>query len=511
MSSVRTDSQNFKPLNPNTLNPDTENSYMKVPCMENLYVEESYVENPYVENPYVQYMYSYPHKTAYRTLKGVSLREYAPLLKGSGHGLYLHIPFCGTKCGYCNLFSVTGQGNGAVDRYLEAVERQCGQYEKLLTPQNTEFSALTIGGGTPLYLTGEQLERMFGLLEAHFHFSRDREFVIETAPEQTTEEKLALLKQAGVTRVSMGIQSFSDKELLTLRRRHSAQRAREALKLLKSFEFSCVNLDFIYGIPGQTGESLLKSLQEAVYYDPDEIFLYPLYIKHGVRLEGEGIKPDRNGALRQYQLASRFLKEKGFRQDSMRRFVRNKGEREFSECGFGTSLALGCGGRSYLGGLHFCSPYGVSQKECLAHIKKYEGCRDYTEITHGILLSSEEIKRRFVIRHLLIRPGLPVKEYRMHFGSDAMEDFPVLKSWTEDGYVRKSRKEPEISCGDRQRSEGPDKNNGETYLTLTEKGLAFSDYLGPQLISPQIRGAMKEWEESHGRTYDAVPGEPEKL
>ena len=140
MSSVRTDSQNFKPLNPNTLNPDAENSDMKVPCMEN-----PYVENPYVENPYVQYMYSYPHKTAYRTLKGVSLREYAPLLKGAGHGLYLHIPFCGTKCGYCNLFSVTGQGNGAVDRYLEAVERQCGQYEKLLTPQNTEFSALTIG------------------------------------------------------------------------------------------------------------------------------------------------------------------------------------------------------------------------------------------------------------------------------------------------------------------------------------------------------------------------------
>lgn len=248
MSSAHTDSENFKSLNrntlnPNTLNPDAGNSHVEDFCVENPGMKDRCAENPNVDTPYVQYMYSYPHKTAYRPLKGVSLREYAPLLKGSGHGLYLHIPFCQTKCGYCNLFSVTGQESGAVDQYLEALERQCGQYEKLLTPQNTEFSALTIGGGTPLYLTREQLERAFGFLEAHFHFSGEREFVIETAPEQTTEEKLALLKQAGVTRISMGIQSFSDKELLTLKRRHSAQRAREALKLLKSFEFSCVNLE----------------------------------------------------------------------------------------------------------------------------------------------------------------------------------------------------------------------------------------------------------------------------
>ncbi len=481
MSSSNTDSEKLKFPNINTLNL----------YLENLNSMSSDSETLSVENPYVQYMYSYPHKTAYRPLKGISLGEYAPLLKGSGHGLYLHIPFCQTKCGYCNLFSVTGQGRESVDRYLEAVKRQCGQYEELLAPHNTEFSALTIGGGTPLYLTEAQLERMFDLLETHFHFSGEREFVIETAPAQTTEEKLALLKKAGVTRISMGIQSFSDKELLSLRRQHGAQRAREALRLLKSFDFPCVNLDFIYGIPGQSGESLLQSLQEAVSYEPDEIFLYPLYIKQGVGLKREGMIPDWKGALKQYQLASHFLKEKGFRQDSMRRFVRSCERRKFSECGFGTSLALGCGGRSYLGRLHFCSPYGVGQKECLAWIEEYERCGDHTEITHGILLSSEEIKRRFVIRHLLIRPGLPLEAYRRRFGSDVMEDFPLLQSWTDDGYVRKNR--------------------AEAYLTLTEKGLALSDYLGPQLISPQIRKAMKEWEESYGRTYDAVPGEPEKL
>lgn len=92
-------------------------------------------------NPYIQYMYSYPHKTAYRTLQGVSLREYASRLSGSGHGLYLHIPFCQTKCGYCNLFSVTGQGSEEIDDYLDAVERQAAQYQDILSPFGSEFSS----------------------------------------------------------------------------------------------------------------------------------------------------------------------------------------------------------------------------------------------------------------------------------------------------------------------------------------------------------------------------------
>lgn len=83
-------------------------------------------------NPYIQYMYSYPHKTAYRPLEGISLTEYAPYLAGGGHGLYLHIPFCQAKCGYCNLFSVTGQETEQVDAYLDAVERQSRQYREVL-------------------------------------------------------------------------------------------------------------------------------------------------------------------------------------------------------------------------------------------------------------------------------------------------------------------------------------------------------------------------------------------
>ncbi len=438
-------------------------------------------------NPYIQYMYSYPHKTAYGPLSGISMEDYMSFLAGEGHGLYMHIPFCQSKCGYCNLFSVTGQDAGRMDRYLDAVERQCRQYQELLEVNKTVFSELVIGGGTPLLLTEPQLYRIFEMLETHFAFKEDREVIIETAPNQTSLEKLEILQQAHVTRVSMGIQSFSDQELKTLRRQHSAERAREAMNLLKKYHFPCINMDFIYGIPGQTAETLLTSLKEALTFEPDEIFLYPLYIKHGVSLQeipGEGFSLHPEEAGFQYREACAYLRAEGYRQDSMRRFVKSRRERGYSECGFGTSLALGCGGRSYLGNLHFCSPYAITKADCLTQLDIFEHTEDYRIVTHGILLTEEEMRRRYVIRHLLIRPGLLCGQYQKHFGTRAEEDYPILEEWKTIGYL--------CQKGD--------------FLTLTERGMELSDYLGPKLISGEIRKKMREWDRSHGETGTFISG-----
>lgn len=459
-------------------------------------------------NPYIQYMYSYPHKTAYRPLTGIHLSEYADRFSGPGHSVYLHIPFCQTKCGYCNLFSVTGAGTDEMEMYLDAVERQLGQYRRILEPAGARFSDFTIGGGTPLLLTTAQLERVFSMIETYLDFEENRSIVIETAPNQTDKEKLRLLKDRGVTRVSMGIQSFCGRELETLGRGHSAEKALEALELLLSFEFACVNVDFIYGIPEQQTRSLLESLKKAVSFGPQEIFLYPLYIKHGAGLEkelGAGMVLEPENAYSQYREASSFLRSEGYRQDSMRRFVRRREKclgggasvgrqsgRIFSECGFGSSLALGCGGRSYVGDLHFCTPYAITRQDCLKELRVYENTRDFTAVTHGIILSSEEQRRRYVIRHLLIRPGLDTNRYRKHFGSDVLKDFPLLSEWIGKGYLGYERRETD-------------------WLSLTDEGLGLSDYLGPQLMSRQIREKMTEWEAAHGQTNHPLPGQLKKL
>lgn len=468
-------------------------------------------------NPYVQYMYSYPHKTAYRPLEGVDLRDYGDRFAGPGHGLYFHVPFCQSKCGYCNLFSVTGTGEEVMERYLDCVERQLGQYAPIMEEAGAVFSDFTVGGGTPLILSEKQLERAFHMVDQYLKLEQDRQIIVETAPNQTTKEKLRLLKEQNVTRVSMGIQSFREQELKTLRRGHSGDRARRGLELLRSFDFPCVNVDFIYGIPGQTVDSLLSSLKEAVNFRPEEIFLYPLYVKHGAAMErdlreGMVLEPER--AYEQYREASAYLMSEGFCQDSMRRFVRTRrgwedrssgagGEhsgrapmargksREFSDCGSSSSLALGCGGRSYAGNLHFCTPYAITRDSCMEELKAFMREDRCTRISHGIFLSTEEEKRRYVIRHILIRPGLPRDQYQERFGKDVLEDFPLLLQWEEQGYLEK--------C------------HGAQNLTLTPAGLGLSDWLGPQLISEEIRQKMEEWDHVHREDHGSLQGEPKKL
>ena len=160
----------------------------------------------------------------------------------------------------------------------------------------------------------------------------------------------------------------------------------------------------------------------------------------------------------------------------------------------GTSLALGCGGRSYVGKLHFCSPYAITGKECLKRLEEYEKTVDFTDVRHGILLSEEEIQRRYLIRHLLIYPGVDIQKYESCFGSGLMEDFPVLQDWMEQGWIR---------WNGSQEKKVQEKGGGK-FLALTQTGLGLSDFLGPRLISPGIQRAMEEWEEMYGRSHGTL-------
>ena len=438
-------------------------------------------------NKYIQYMYSYPHKTAYRALENVNLRDYFFNLEGEGHSLYLHLPFCESKCGYCNLFSVTGCNQIQIDDYIDAVLRQVKQYKELL-PHGSSFGDFVIGGGTPLLLESEQIASVFEAVGTYMPMGVDHKVIIETAPNQTSQEKTKLLKELGVTRVSMGIQSFDNEELCWLGRNHDSERAKEAAWLLSNMGFACVNFDFIYGLPGQTKETLIRSLGTALSYVPDEIFLYPLYIKHGVWLEREGRKEllDSDHAYALYRCGSEYLRENGYAQISMRRFVRKRSGNmfpKFNECGLKSALSLGCGGRSYLGRLHTCTPYRTTRNAALEEIERYQRTEDFSFVTNGILLSDDEMKRRYVIKHLLILPGISKQAYKKAFQADLLEDFPIIKDWMGQGWLE----EHDI---------GQD-YIGQDYISLTFEGLGLSDYIGPQLISEEIRKKMLEWEQEN--------------
>lgn len=137
---------------------------------------------------YEQYMYSYPHKTAYRSLHGINFIDYFPKREEEMLSLYFHIPFCESKCGYCNLFSVTGQKEDFISSYLDAIERQAIQYlENINKNFYPFFHSLTLGGGTPLLLSEEQLERLFSIAY-QFPLIKNLPVVVETSPSRQQKQ-----------------------------------------------------------------------------------------------------------------------------------------------------------------------------------------------------------------------------------------------------------------------------------------------------------------------------------
>ena len=164
-------------------------------------------------------------------------------------GLYIHIPFCKQKCNYCDFASFAGREN-LISAYLEALDKSAA-----VSPAR-KYTTLYVGGGTPSLLTAGQLEELCGLLARHFGpVSHFEESTMEANPESLTAEKLSVLKRAGFSRISMGLQSFSDTELKTLGRVHTVQTFLSAYQAARQAGFDNINVDLIAGVPGQSLQS----------------------------------------------------------------------------------------------------------------------------------------------------------------------------------------------------------------------------------------------------------------
>ncbi|MFK0526110.1 STM4012 family radical SAM protein [Paenibacillus illinoisensis] len=429
--------------------------------------------------PYRSYLYSYPHKTAYRELDPPL--PLGPLWERENtdtYFLYMHIPFCAARCGFCNLFTLPDRRDDTHERYVDALERQAKQWAPMTSRR--PYSRFAIGGGTPTLLNEVQLNRLFDIAEnvmgldpAHASIS------IETSPDTVTEAKLALLKERSVDRVSMGIQSFIEAEAAAIYRPQKPQEVERALEKLTRYEFPLLNLDLIYGLPGQTVESWLYSLERVLSYEPGEIFIYPLYTRENTIVKPEDIQrqgPDIRMEL--YTAASETLKSRGYVQYSMRRFAKESSSHASKEllpysCQEEGMVGLGCGARSYTSEVHYASKYGVSYKATQSIIADYVAAERYDVADYGIVLSREEQKRRFILKALLHREGLTLDGYLQRFGSEVMTDYAWLSELLTEGMAV------------------IEQENEHQVLRLTEEGLGYSDAIGDWLISAEIREQME--------------------
>ncbi len=232
--------------------------------------------------------------------------------------MYVHVPFCATRCGYCdfNTYTPAELGGSNPEGWLEALRGELGMAaERLGSPPAVR--TVFVGGGTPSLLGGDGLARVLDAVREHFVLAPGAEVTTEANPESTSPELFAALRVAGFTRVSLGMQSVAPHVLATLDRVHSPGRAPAAAREALAAGFEHVNIDLIYGTPGESDDDLKRSIDAAIDGGVDHISAYALTIEEGTAMgrrvrRGEMSPTDDDVLAHRYEIADGRLRAAGF-------------------------------------------------------------------------------------------------------------------------------------------------------------------------------------------------------
>ncbi|MER5407603.1 STM4012 family radical SAM protein [Streptomyces sp. NPDC002769] len=438
-----------------------------------------------VPRPYQSYLYAYPHKTAYRPLHPrPALEELWAGESRQALSLYLHIPFCEVRCGFCNLFTRVGAPDGLTGRYLDALSRQAVAVREALGDEpSPRFANAAFGGGTPTFLEAAELERLCDIAERDMGADlRSIPLSVEASPATASADRLAVLVRRGATRLSLGVQSFVEEEARAAVRPQRRADVEAALTRIRESAVPVLNIDLIYGIDGQTTASWRYSLDAALAWRPEEIYLYPLYIRPltGLGRHADARTADRDWdeqRLRLYREGRDHLLSEGYEQVSMRMFRRADAPAQGPDdhaCQTDGMIGLGCGARSYTSALHYSFDYAVSMREVRAIIDDYSATEDFSRALHGRWVDENEARRRHLLQSLLQAEGLAAGDYRQRFGTAPVDDFAdeldvlARRGWLQDA--------------------------GAERLRLSPEGLAHSDAIGPEFFSPAVKDAMAAYE-----------------
>lgn len=337
-----------------------------------------------------------------------------PKMNENNHpGLYLHVPFCKTKCPYCDFTSVTSLCS--IPDWLSGIKKEMLLYGDRFS----RFDSLYLGGGTPSLLSERDLAELLLHIRRHFLFTGDTEFTMEVNPDDVTPDQAAVLRDLGVNRISLGVQSFEDRDLRFLKRRHTAAQAAEAIEEFRGAGFEKLGLDLMYGLPGQTESSWMKTLEQAVSFTPEHISCYQLTIHEntpfgGLQAKGE-IKPLTEEAETSFfMLTSAFLKEKGYIHYEISNFAR--GEKNLCRHNLKywkrtPYLGLGPSAHSYQDGVRWWNDrelesYGRATEQGIAPVAGYE------------TLTQEQVYLETILLGFRTRDGLDGEIFRGREGTE---------------------------------------------------------------------------------------------
>ena len=351
-------------------------------------------------------------------------------------GLYVHIPFCKTKCPYCDFYSITDAS--LVESYLAALDAEA----RLYRDRFPVFDSLFLGGGTPSWLGEAQIAELMKNLRRHFTFAPDSEITLEANPDDVTADKLAVWRDLGLNRLSLGVQSFDEAELQFLGRRHTARQTEAAIDLIRAAGFTNLGLDLMYGLPGQTLDAWLKTLEKALSFAPEHLSCYQLTLAPetpmGRRLAAGSLTPPDEETQREFfLLTANFLTDRGYLHYEVANFAR-QGPQAGSLCHYCCRhnlkywtrtpyLGLGPGAHSFLAGRRWWNFSSV--EEYCASLNA-----GAAPVAGAETLTPEQIRLETLALGFRTREGVSLAIIREQPGGDAM-----VAALTQAGLVRVDR------------------------------------------------------------------------
>ena len=319
-------------------------------------------------------------------------------------GIYIHIPFCRSKCDYCDFYSLSGK-----EQWMDSYQRALLAQIKDTAPMLKKYQVDTIyfGGGTPSYYGEKHLRELLIALRRYLSVSKTAEITLECNPDSVDKKSMIRLRKAGFNRISLGMQSANCSQLHTLNRPHNFKQVQEAVKIIREAKIDNLSLDLIYGLPGQTMESWKESLEQAIALEPDHLSAYGLKVEEETPLaarlsQGEFLIDDDLQAD-MYLFLNDLLPKSGYRQYELSNFAKTGKEsrhnlkywmgREY--VGFGPGAHSDIDGRRYaicrdLERYIHCAMAGGNMLDEMEEITKQERAKEYLMLRMRTLRGIEE-------------------------------------------------------------------------------------------------------------------------
>ncbi len=309
-------------------------------------------------------------------------------------GLYIHIPFCLSKCAYCDFYSSANAKENLVSRYVEAViKHMC-----ILSPnyKDKTFDTVFIGGGTPSILSLENSQKILTAIKSNFNLTESAEFTIESNPDTLDTEKLNLYKNLGINRLSIGMQSANDCELKILKRTHTEKAFTQAFKLARACGFDNINIDIMYGLPTQTNESFANTLNHVISLNPEHISVYGLQLEENTLLyktRKNYIFPSEDSETQMNSDALNLLTKAGYNRYEISNYSKKNFEcqhnlKYWNACEY---LSFGASSHSYIGDTRYS--FLKNTKKYIESIEQNE-LENLTDTTET--LSKEDKEKEYI-------------------------------------------------------------------------------------------------------------------